>query len=210
VEQIDLYQFHEPDEEGTPVEDSWAMMKDLAREGKIRAGGVSNFGIPLLERCESQHHIDSVQPQFSLINRDAASDIIPWAARHGTGVIVYSPMGSGLLTERFKASRVRSFPADDWRGTFSPDFQEPALSRNLRLRDLLRPVAANRGTTVEAIALAWVLAWPGVTGAIAGARAPEQVDGWIAGSRTELTDEELTVIERAILDSGAGSGPAGS
>src|SRR5262245_26295326 len=154
VERIDLYQFHEPDEEGTPVEDSWAVMEQLKQEGKVRSSGVSNFGIPLLERCESQHHIDSVQPQFSLINRDTASDIIPWVAHHGTGIIAYSPLGSGLLTGKFTASRVKSFPADDWRSKYSPDFREPALSRNLRLRDLLLPVAANRGTTVEAIALA--------------------------------------------------------
>src|SRR5262245_19138546 len=115
VERIDLYQFHWPDESGTPVEDSWAEMVRLVDEGKVRAAGVSNFDVALLERCESIRHVDSLQPPFSLIRRRAAETEIPWCAAHGTGVIVYSPMQSGILTDRFTEERVRSFPEDDWR-----------------------------------------------------------------------------------------------
>src|SRR5688572_458749 len=112
VERIDLYQFHWPDEAGTPVEDSWAGMARLVDEGKVRAAGVSNFDVGLLERCESIRHVDSLQPPFSLIRRKAAEHEIPWCAAHGTGVIVYSPMQSGLLTERFSEERVKALPQE--------------------------------------------------------------------------------------------------
>jgi aryl-alcohol dehydrogenase-like predicted oxidoreductase len=112
VERIDLYQFHWPDE-STPVEDSWGEVKRLVEEGKVRAAGVSNFTVPLLERCERVRHVDSLQPPFSMIRRDAAADLIPWCAAHGTGVIVYSPMQSGLLTDRFTGERVSKFAEDD-------------------------------------------------------------------------------------------------
>jgi aryl-alcohol dehydrogenase-like predicted oxidoreductase len=194
VERIDLYQFHWPDESGTPVEDSWAAMTNLIEQGKIRAAGVSNFDVHLLDRCEAVRHVDSLQPPFSLINRAAAGTTLPWCASHDTGVICYSPMQSGLLTETFTAGRVAAFAADDWRRR-SPEFQQPKLGRNLALRDALRPIAKRHGTSVPAIAIAWTLAWPGVTGAIAGARTPEQVDGWIDAARITLTPEDLAEIE---------------
>lgn len=206
VERIDLYQFHWPDEIGTPVEDSWGTMTRLIDEGKVRAGGVSNFDVPLLERCEAIRHVDSLQPPFSLINRTAAEREIPWCASHGTGVIVYSPMQSGLLTDSFTAERVSSFAADDWRRR-SPDFQEPQLSRNLALRDALRPIARRHSTSVSALAVAWTLVWPGVTGAIVGARSPAQVDGWIGAASITLTPDDLEEIAAAIRRTGAGSGP---
>src|SRR5690348_14977417 len=126
VERIDLYPFHWPDEMGTPVEDSWGEMKRLKQEGKIRAAGVSNFTVPLLERCERVHHVYSLQPPFSAIRRDTAQELIPWCASHGTGVIVYSPMQAGLLTDRFTAERVSQFDSDDWRRR-AAEFQEPNL-----------------------------------------------------------------------------------
>ena len=147
-------------------------------EGKVRAIGVSNFDAALLDRCEAIRHVDSLQPPFSMINRTAARRELPWCAGHESGVIVYSPMQSGLLTESFTADRLASLAEDDWRRR-SPDFQSPHLGRNLRLRDALRPVAARHRASVSAIAIAWILAWPGVTGAIVGARTPQQVDGWI-------------------------------
>jgi aryl-alcohol dehydrogenase-like predicted oxidoreductase len=205
VERIDLYQFHRPDE-STPVEDSWGEMKRLVEEGKVRAAGVSNFTVPLLERCERVHHVDSLQPPFSAIRRDAADKLIPWCASHGTGVIVYSPMQAGLLTDRFTAERVSQFAQDDWRRS-TPEFREPNLSRNLRLRDALRPIAQRHGTSVAAISVAWTLSWPGVTGAIVGARTPKQVDGWVGAASLALTDQDLTEIAAAIERTGAGAGP---
>ena len=206
VERIDLYQFHWPDQ-GTPVEDSWGEMKRLVEEGKVRAAGVSNFTVALLERCGPIRHVDSLQPPFSAIRREAAQELIPWCAGHGTGVIVYSPMQSGLLTDRFNAERVSKFAQDDWRRS-SADFRDPNLSRNLRLRDALRPVAQRHGTSVAAIAVAWTLAWPGVTGAIVGARSADQVDGWIRAGEIELTGHDLDEIAAAITETQAGSGPA--
>lgn len=206
VERIDLYQFHWPDESGTPVEESWAELARLRDEGKVRWIGVSNFDVALLERCERVRHVDSLQPPFSLIRRDAAAAVIPWCAGHGTGVIGYSPMESGLLTDRWTAERVLALPADDWRRQ-SARFRPPAVDRNLALRDALRPIARRHGTTVAAVAVAWTLAWPGVTGAIVGARSPEQVDGWIAAATLELGRTDLDEIARAIERTGAGTGP---
>jgi aryl-alcohol dehydrogenase-like predicted oxidoreductase len=206
VERIDLYQFHWPDAVGTPIEDSWTEMARLVDEGKVRAAGVSNFDVALLERAESVRHVDSVQPPFSLIRRDAAADVIPWAAAHRTGVIAYSPMQSGLLTDTFSAKRLAAMAADDWRRR-STAFMEPNLSRNLALREALRPIAERHGVTVSALAVAWTLAWPGVTGAIVGARSPEQVDGWIAAGSLDLDGSDLAEIASALQGTGAGSGP---
>jgi aryl-alcohol dehydrogenase-like predicted oxidoreductase len=207
VKQIDLYQFHWPDDSGTPVEKSWEEMVRLIAEGKIRMAGVSNFDVPLLERCEAIMHVDSLQPPFSLIHRDAAAREIPWCAAHGTGVICYSPMQSGLLTDSFTKEHIAKFADDDWRRR-SPEFREPKLSRNLALRDALRPIAQRHGTTVSAVAIAWAMAWPGVTGAIVGARSPRQVDGWIGAATCHLTSADLEEIANAIARTGAGTGPA--
>jgi aryl-alcohol dehydrogenase-like predicted oxidoreductase len=206
VERIDLYQFHWPDETGTPVEESWAAMTKLIEEGKVRAAGVSNFDVPLLERCEAVRHVDSLQPPFSLVNRAAAEKEIPWCASHDTGVICYSPMQSGLLTDRFTADRVSSLAKDDWRRQ-APEFRQPNLGRNLALRDASRKIAGRHNTSVSAVAIAWTLAWPGVTGAIVGARTPEQVDGWIGAASLTLSPGDLDEIAAAVRQTGAGAGP---
>jgi len=205
VERIDLYQFHWPDDT-TPVEDSWSEMAKLVREGKIRCAGVSNFSTELLERCERIRHVDSLQPPFSLINRRAAEKEIPWCEKHNSGVICYSPMQSGLLTDSFAAARVAKLADDDWRRR-APEFNEPNLSRNLALRDALRPIAQRHGVSASAVAIAWTLAWPGVTGAIVGARTPAQVDGWIQAASLELTTADLEEIDAALERTNAGSGP---
>ena len=207
VERIDLYQFHWPDQTGTAIEDSWDTMARLMDEGKVLAAGVSNFDVGLLERCEAIRHVDSLQPPLSLIRRQAAEAEIPWCTAHGTGVIGYSPLQSGLLTDQFSPARIEALAADDWRRR-SPDFKPPRLGRNLALRDALRQIADRHGTTISAMAIAWTLAWPGVTGAIVGARSPGQVDGWIAAATLELTLEDLDQIARAVAQSGAGAGPA--
>lgn len=207
VERIDLYQFHWPDESGVPIEDSWATMSQLVREGKVRAAGVSNFDVKMMQRCESIRHVDSLQPPFSLINRAAAENNIPWCARNHTGVICYSPMQSGLLTDTFTAERVAKMPKDDWRRD-AEEFQQPNLKNNLALRDSLRPVAQRYGVSVSAVAVAWILVWPGVTGAIVGARKPEQVDAWIDAANLQLSAEDFEEIAAAIQRSGSGTGPA--
>ena len=207
VECIDLYQFHWPDETGTPVEDSWAAMVKLVEEGKVRAAGVSNFDVNLLERCEAIRHVDSLQPPFSLIHRTAAEKEIPWCTGHNTGVICYSPMQSGLLTESFAAERVSSLARDDWRRG-DPEFQQPNLGWNLALRDALRPIAKRHDTSVSCVTIAWDLAWPSVTGAIVGARTPAQVDGWIHAASLELTAADLEEISSAVKRTKAGAGPA--
>jgi len=206
VEHIDLYQFHWPDTVGTRVEDSWNTMLRLVKEGKVRAIGVSNFDVELLDRCEAVRHVDSLQPPFSMINRNAAAKEIPWCAAHDTGVICYSPMQSGLLTDSFTEARVNALAADDWRRR-GAEFQQPNLGRNLALRDALRVLAKRYNTTVSAIAIAWALAWPGVTGAIVGARSPQQVDAWIGAASLELTPADMDEIGDAIARTGAGSGP---
>jgi len=206
VERIDLYQIHWPPEDGTPVDEAWGALLDLEAEGKIRAAGVSNFTVDMLERCEARGHVGSLQPPFSLINRAAGGDVIPWALEHDTGVVVYSPMGSGLLTGRFSRERAAALDEGDWRRS-SEQFTEPALSRNLELQDALRPVAERHGTTPAAVAVAWTLRWPGVSGAIVGARSPEQVDGWIGAADLALDAEDAAALRNAVAATGAGAGP---
>jgi aryl-alcohol dehydrogenase-like predicted oxidoreductase len=194
IERIDLYQFHWPDRStGTQIEDSWSAMQGLVQEGKVRWAGVSNFTIELLERAETIANVQSLQPPLSLINRASADDVIPWCKQHDTGVIVYSPMASGLLTGTFDADRVRSLSPDDWRSDH-PNFTEPNLTRTLALVDRLRPIAAEAGCSVAELAIAWTLSVPGVTGAIVGARRPDQVDDWAGAADIELTPEVLAAI----------------
>jgi aryl-alcohol dehydrogenase-like predicted oxidoreductase len=206
LEAIDLYQMHWPTWDETPVDESWATMAALVDEGKVRAIGVSNFSIEEIERCEAVRHVDTLQPELNLVNREAAGDKVPWAREHGAGVIVYSPMASGLLTGRFSAERVEGLADDDWRKG-APQFQQPALDANLALVERLKPIAERLGCSLPELAIAWTLAWPGVDGAIVGARSPEQVDGWIGAAAIELDDETLDQIAAAIAETGAGSGP---
>jgi aryl-alcohol dehydrogenase-like predicted oxidoreductase len=218
VERIDLYQVHWPDtgkslewggddSDGgvsTPLEEYWQTMADLKAEGKVRAIGLSNHGIAQLEIAESIAHVDTIQPQFSALRR-AAADELAWADAHGTGTIIYQPQHSGLLSGTFTAERVAALPDDDWRKTF-PEFTTE-LATNLVFVDALRPIAARRGATVAEVAIAWALAWPGVTGAIVGARNAAQVDGWVGAAALELSSADLLEIEAALTATGAGEGP---
>lgn len=206
VERVDLYQMHWPAEDGTPVEEYWRTLLDLKAEGKARAVGLSNHGADELRRAEALGHVDTLQPPFSAIHRDAAAEEIPWCRDHGTGVIVYSPMQAGLLTGAFTEQRARTLSKDDWRSR-SDDFNGEGLRRNLKVAEALKPIAERHGTTAAAVAVAWTLAWPGVTGAIVGARNAGQVDGWIEAGTLELTDSDMAEIATAVERSGAGSGP---
>jgi aryl-alcohol dehydrogenase-like predicted oxidoreductase len=206
VEQIDIYQMHWPAEDGTRVEVYWQTLVDLKKEGKVRAVGLSNHTVDRLEAAERLGHVDTLQPPFSPIRRDALAAELPWCRAHNTGVIVYSPMQSGLLTGSFTEARAAALGKDDWRSR-SPEFQRPRLQNNLALAATLEPIAARHGTTVGAIAVAWTLAVPGVTGAIVGARSPKQVDGWIAAGTIALTPADLSEIAGAIEQTGAGTGP---
>ncbi|RKN39556.1 aldo/keto reductase [Streptomyces hoynatensis] len=220
VERIDLYQVHWPDTgesleyvgEGggavsanaTPLEEYWQVMAELKAEGKVRAIGLSNHSPEQLAAAERIAHVDAIQPPFSALNRSAAAEVA-WAHAHGTGVIAYSPLQSGLLTGAFSAERAASLPADDWRASHR-DFTT-GLAAGLQAVDALRPVAERHGANLAEVALAWVLAWPGVTGAIVGARRPGQVDGWIGAGSVRLTAADLAEIAAALTASGAGTGP---
>ena len=207
VDVIDVLQFHWPDNDtGVPIEESWGELQRLLKEGKVRAAGVCNFDATLLVRCEAVGHVDSLQTPLSLIARDSAGGLLQACAKLQTAAIVYSPMQVGLLTDSFAAHIVQRFQRDDWRRSHR-DFQSPDLERNLLLRDALRPIATVHSTTVAAIAVAWTLAWPQVTGAIAGARTAEQVDGWIDGATVTLSESDLDAIAVAVEESGAGHGP---
>ena len=207
VERIDLYQMHWPAADGTPVEDYWQAFVDLKREGKVRAIGLSNHDIFQLEAAAGIGNVDAIQPPFNLIHREAADDVLLWAREHEAGVIVYSPMASGLLSGAFTAGRAARLDPGDWRAGH-PDFAGLALPANLALADALRPVAERHGVTPAAVAIAWTLAFPGVTGAIVGARRPGQVDGWLPAANLELKDDDLADIAAAIRAAGAGTGPA--
>ncbi len=192
---VDLYQIHWPDNDaGTPLEESWGVLAALQDQGKARYLGVSNFDVPLMERCEPIRHVDSLQPPYNLLRRDIENEILPWCKSNGTGVIAYSPMQSGLLTGSFDKSRLA---ADDFRHR-SPHFQEPNLTRALGVVERLRPIAARHGGTVGQLAIAWTLMHPAVTAAIVGARRPAQVDENAAVMEWELTAEDMAEIEAAL------------
>jgi aryl-alcohol dehydrogenase-like predicted oxidoreductase len=207
VERIDLYQMHWPAEDGTPIEEYWQTLLDLKREGKVGAVGLSNHNIDQLAAAEALGHVDTLQPPFSAIKRGVAAAELPWCEAHGTGVIVYSPMQAGLLSGAFSLERAAALPANDWRSR-NADFQGEALKRNLTIAETMGVVAERHRTSVAAVAVAWTLSWPGVTGAIVGARRPGQVDGWLDAASLTLTQSDMAEIAAAIERSDAGSGPS--
>ncbi|OZI26493.1 aldo/keto reductase [Bordetella genomosp. 9] len=207
VERIDLYQMHWPAGDGATLAEYWQALLDMKAEGKVRAIGLSNHNAAQLEDAERLGHVDTLQPPFSAIRRDAAADLLPWCLDHDTGVIVYSPMQSGLLSGSFSQARAAALPEDDWRSRNS-EFTGENLRRNLELADVLRRVAERHGCTVAAAAIAWTLAWPGVTGAIVGARSAGQVDGWLGAATLELDEQDMAEIASFIELSGVGTGPS--
>jgi aryl-alcohol dehydrogenase-like predicted oxidoreductase len=195
VEAIDLYQIHWPipDED---IEEGFSALAELKEQGLVRHIGVSNFEVEQLERIQQIAPVETLQPQYSLIEREVEREILPFAEREGIGVIVYSPMGSGLLTGRMTRERIASMPDDDWRKQ-DPRFIEPELSRNLGIVDRLAAVAERHDTVPGAVAIAWALRNPAVDGAIVGFRSPEQVDPLIEAANLELSDNDISTIEGA-------------
>jgi aryl-alcohol dehydrogenase-like predicted oxidoreductase len=192
VDAIDLYQIHWPipDED---IEEGWAAMATLKERGLVRHIGVSNFDASQLRRIQSIAPVETLQPPYSLIDRAAEAEVLPFSERHGIGVIVYSPMGSGLLTGGITRERIAAMPADDWRKT-DPRFTEPQLSRHLALAARLRTIADRHDVSPGAVAVAWTLRNPAVDGAITGFRRPDQVDPVVAAADLELTEPDLAEI----------------
>src|SRR5438105_3818432 len=193
VDVLDLYQIHWPDPD-EDIEQGWATMADLQDEGKVRHIGVSNFNVAQMKRAQAIAPITSLQPRYSLLHREIEAEMLPFTARENIGVIAYSPMASGLLTGAMTPERIAGLPADDWRRGHS-DFQEPRLSRNLKLVRLLRAIGNHHGRSPGEVAVAWVLRDPAVTGAIVGARRPDQVRGLSGAAGFRLRPQELAKIE---------------
>jgi aryl-alcohol dehydrogenase-like predicted oxidoreductase len=193
VDAIDLYQIHWPIPEAE-IEEGWSALAELKEQGLVRHIGVSNFDVEQLRRIQQIAPVETLQPQYSLIESDAEREILPFAEGHGIGVIVYSPMGSGLLTGKMTRERIERLPDDDWRKR-DERFQEPQLSEHLALVERLKAVAERYDTTPGAVAVAWTLANPAVDGAIVGFRRPDQVDPILAAADLELSAEDLAEIE---------------
>jgi aryl-alcohol dehydrogenase-like predicted oxidoreductase len=197
VETIDLYQVHWPTDEISDIDAGWATLAELQREGKVRWIGVSNFNVAEMERARAIAPIASLQPPYSLLRRDIESDVLPYRRQHTIGVIVYSPMQSGLLSGAMTKGRAAALPANDWRSR-NPEFQEPKLSANLALVETLRTIGKRHNASPGEVAIAWTLRDDVVTGAIVGARSPEQVDGWIGAAALKLAPAEIAEIEAAV------------
>lgn len=194
VDVIDLYQIHWPADDLVETLEGWATMADLQTEGKVRWIGVSNFSLQELQKTNNIAQITSLQPPYSLVRRDAEKDLLPFCERENIGVIVYSPMASGLLAGAMTTERVANLSTDDWRRG-NPEFQEPKLSQNLALVERLRAVGARHGKYPGEVAIAWTLRNPAVTGAIVGARNARQVDGILSAATFRLTLDEIGEIE---------------
>jgi len=195
VDVIDLYQIHwPPDPDSAALEEGWSTLADLKREGKVRWIGVSNFNVQELRRAQAIAPMTSLQPRYSLVHREIEDEILPYCLSEGIGVIVYSPMASGLLTGAMTRERAARLPKDDWRRRH-PDFTEPNLSHNLALVEHMREIANSHNRFVGAVAVAWTLQHPAVTGAIVGARNARQAEDVMCAAELNLTDEEVSEIE---------------
>ncbi len=195
---IDLYQVHWPNPE-SELEEGWSTLAKLQAEGKVRYIGVSNFNIQQMRRAEAIASISSLQPPYSLIHPEVEEEILPYCQQHNIGVIVYSPMNSGLLTGKMSAERIANMPEDDWRKR-AADFQEPRLSRNLKLANLLQEIGYPYNRSTSEVAIAWVLRNPAVAGAIVGGRKPEQIDEIIGAAEFRLEELELAQIDKFLQE----------
>jgi aryl-alcohol dehydrogenase-like predicted oxidoreductase len=203
VDVIDLYQIHwPPDPDSTALEAGWSTMADLKGEGKVRWIGVSNFNVKQLRRARAIAPVTSLQPPYSLLHREVEEEVLPYCLREGIGVIVYSPMASGMLTGAMTRERAAKLPENDWRKTH-PDFTEPNLSRNLELVERLREVARRHNRSIGEVAIAWTLRHPAVTGAVVGARNARQAAGVMRAGDLRLNDKEVNEIEDFLAESAA-------
>ena len=201
VDAIDLYQIHWPNPE-PEIEEGWETLSRLREQGKIRWIGVSNFNVDQMKRAQAIAPITSLQPPFSMLRRAIETEILPYAQANNIGVINYSPMVSGLLTGKMSAERVAAMPADDWRKK-APEFNEPRLSRNLKLVDLLREIGSAHSVTPGVVAVAWTLHHPAITAAIVGGRSARQVEQLAPALEFRLTDEEYARINSFIEAKGS-------
>jgi aryl-alcohol dehydrogenase-like predicted oxidoreductase len=192
IEAIDLYQIHWPNPDAE-IEEGWSTMADLQREGKVRWIGVSNFSVPQMERALKIAPITSNQPPYSMLNRTAEPEILPFTHKNGIGTINYAPMHSGLLTGAMSKERVAAFPESDFRRK-AKNYQEPLLSRNLAVADLLKTIGARHNVAAGVIAIAWTLHNPAVTAAIVGGRNAKQVEGVVPAMSFRLTEAEYAEI----------------
>ena len=203
IDVIDLYQIHWPPDPDSPaLEEGWSTLAALQREGKVRWIGVSNFSVQQIKRAQAIAPITSLQPPYSLIHREIEEDVLPYCLHKGIGVIVYSPMASGLLTGAMTRERAARLPQDDWRKGH-PDFTEPNLSRNLALVERLREIAKRHNRSAGEVAIAWALHHPAVTGAIVGARNARQAEGVMRAGDLRLNDKEVNEIEDFFADTAA-------
>ncbi|HEX3469601.1 MAG TPA: aldo/keto reductase [Silvibacterium sp.] len=193
VDTIDLYQIHWPNPEDE-IEEGWETLARFKEQGKVRYIGVSNFNVEQMKRAQKIAPITSLQPPYSLLRRDIEAEILPFCEQHNIGVINYSPMVSGLLTGKMTAERIEKMPPDDWRKR-SPNFNEPKLSRNLKLVELLREIGKTHDVEPGVVAIAWTLRNPAITAAIVGARRPDQVDGILPSATFRLSQPEMERIE---------------
>jgi aryl-alcohol dehydrogenase-like predicted oxidoreductase len=197
VETIDLYQIHwPPADNGPALEEAWQTLAALQKEGKVRWIGVSNFNAEQLERAGKIAPVTSLQPPYSLIRRKIEKEVLPFCEKHGTGVIVYAPMASGLLTGAMTRERAAALPPDDFRSR-NPEFSEPRLTKNIDLVERLRQVGARHGRSPGEVAIAWTLSHSAVTGAIVGARNAKQAEGVMRAGELKLSREEIAEIEGA-------------
>lgn len=199
VEVIDLYQIHWP-RDAEHLEEGWSAIADLAKAGKIRYAGVSNFTIEQIKKVQAIYPVASVQPPYSMLERRVEAELLPFCAANNIGVVAYSPMQTGMLTGKYTRELVDQLPADDWRKEFNPHFKEPALSANLKLVDGLRPIAERNGKTVAQLAIAWVLRRPELTSAIVGARRPAQLEETVAAGDWVLSPEDLAEIDTLLAE----------
>ncbi len=197
IDAIDLYQIHWPLPD-PDIEEGWSTLAELKKEGKVRHIGVSNFNVKQLRRAEQITPVETLQPPYSLIRPDVEQDILPYCQRHTMGVIVYSPMASGLLTGAMSRERIANLPDDDWRRT-NREYQEPCLSRNLALTNLLAEIGKARHVTAAVVAIAWTLHNPAVTAAIVGSRHPGQVEETIAAAEFSLSESEYEQIGQFVV-----------
>jgi aryl-alcohol dehydrogenase-like predicted oxidoreductase len=193
LDAVDLYQIHWPIPEDE-IEEGWSALTEFKDQGLVRHIGVSNFSVEQLRRIQQIAPVETLQPEYSLIVRDVEDQILPFAEREGIGVIVYSPMSSGLLTGAMTRERIANLPDDDWRKR-DPRFQEPRLSETLALVERMEAVADRHGTSIGAVAVAWTLTNPAVDGAIAGFRRPDPVDPIVGAANVELSEDDVAAIE---------------